>query len=335
MQGRGPAAWVFSEQTRFEAATAPEVLESLSRRGFGLRVAVQPGQEEAAVDVRRACRRAGVPFGLWPLLADADGRWANVESAEPFAAHARALLDTMARAGATPDELLIDLEPSIRRVRRMLAAPLAGWRRGRSWDRRSERFDEGAAVLAHLVDEVRARGLPVTAAVAPMVVADRPARAGGFQRALGTPVDGIAFDGIAVMAYTSLFEGYGRGFVRRVDARALLEALCAASVARFGARAEMALGVVGGGALGDERPLRDPIELAADAALCRASGVRTLSVYALDGMLARPPLASWLDASGARAPSPSPRATVRARLLTGAARLLSPALAAVARSRER
>jgi len=109
------------------------------------------------------------------------------------------------------------------------------------------------------------------------------------ERPLGTPVRRVGFDAVFPMAYTSLAEGYVPGLGRPGATAAL------GWVARR-ARGTVALGLVGGGALGDERAYRGPEELAEDVAIVRAAGAWDVAVHGLDGMLARPPLARWLEA---------------------------------------
>jgi hypothetical protein len=155
-----------------------------------------------------------------------------------------------------------------------------------------------------------------------MLAADAP---GGWQRLLGTPVDGIPWGAVHAMAYTSLLEGYVPG-LDRATARSLLGAAGRALGARYGSRAALSLGVVAPGALGDERPYRDVAELADDVAVARASGVDDLALFDLRGALARPPLEAWLDALVETAPAPAPPPP------TPAARLVALAALAVARA---
>ncbi|MEQ9073301.1 MAG: hypothetical protein RLP09_05550, partial [Sandaracinaceae bacterium] len=154
-----------------------------------------------------------------------------------------------------------------------------------------------------------------------------PGRAGrGWQRALGTPID-AGYDVLSAMLYTSLFEGYGFGVVRRDDARALLDRFARESRARFGPRASASLGAIGVGALGDERTYRDPAELAEDVALARAAGVEDLALFDLSGALARPPLGAWLDALVETPPAPEgARQTPRARAVIASASVVGVAL---------
>ncbi len=149
----------------------------------------------------------------------------------------------------------------------------------------------------------------------PPIVLPPEAAARGWQRLLRTPIDALPLDCISTMAYTSLFEGYSRGVLRRADALALLYKLAVATRARYGARASISLGAVGTGALGDERTFISPAQLIEDVGIVRAAGLTDLALFNLDGALARPPLAAWLDALVQTPPSAPPPPTLRADLL--------------------
>lgn len=308
------------------------LLASLAERGLALRVAVGPGDVGAVPQLVRSGAAAGVEIGLWPLLADADGRWASCENAETFAEHAREVARAAARARrASPAPLILDLEPPIDAVAGALSgAPgrasriLGAFATGADWR-------TGARALAGLARDLRGRGHAVEVAAIPALAVDGPAR--GWERALGAPLADVSPARVSVMLYTTLFEGYSRGALRRRDAKGLLFGLARAARRRYGARAGASLGVVAPGALGDEAPYRDPAELAEDAAIARAAGASSLALYSLDGALARPPLEAWLDAlaAGARASGPAPAQTWRSRALAGALAAASPPLWAMAR----
>jgi hypothetical protein len=287
---------------------ASPVLAELARRDVQLLVAVQPGQLEEAVALVDRARELGLSLGLWPLLEDERGRWLHPGNAPAFEAWVARLLDGVEAAGRTVDALALDLEPPIAEVRRVTDGRLGA---ARAWLRR----ELDASPHRRLVARAHARGLEVLAAVIPAVLAGGRAGA-GWQRALGTPLEGVGYDVVTTMLYTTLFEGYSFGALRREDARALLHRFTGATRTRFGARAGVSLGAVGVGALGDERTYRDAAELAQDVAVARAAGVEDLALFDLAGVVARPPVAAWLDALTETEPAAAPpAATARAHLV--------------------
>lgn len=220
------------------------------------------------------------------------------------------LLEQVSYLTTEPKEIVFDLEPPIATTRRLLDLRL--------WDGRVRlrpaNLQIASSQFIDLVDIVRSSGMTPTSVVTPMVVYDTKRRQGGWQQLLGTPVDSVDFERITVMAYTSLFEAYSRGTLARRDARSLLGRLCLRARERWRSRATVALGVVGGGALGDEVPYRDPAELGDDVAIARAAGVDDLALFGLTGVLSRSPSPErWLDVftdteAAVGMPSPTPKA---------------------------
>jgi hypothetical protein len=286
------------------------LLDSLARRSIELVVAVFPSTLPTLPRVFDACRDAGVPASAWPMLADTDGRWANASNAEAFI---RFALEVSRHAS----EIIFDLEPPI--------ASLRGLSRGRLEALPSRlAFDASLRHLQSACERLRADGVSVHAAALPLVLLDRLGGPARWQARLGTPVDGIGYASVSVMAYTTMIEGWSRSVVRRDDARAILHEIAIATSRRFGDRASISLGAVGTGAFGDEALYRTPSELADDVAVARAAGVDDLALFDLAGVVGRPPLDDWLDVFVATAPATSvPRAGRRMQLFRAAARIAS------------
>jgi hypothetical protein len=307
-----PSRRIWSEHVPFDVLTRPAVLDLLSKRSVGVLVAVQPHQRRRVPDLLSRCADRGVDLALWPLLDDSEGRWPSDANAGAYRGHLLRMLDRVAECGSRPSEVIFDLEPPIAWARNFL--------RLRLWEGRVRlrpaHMDRALRHFGSLVVEIGDRGLSTTAVVPPMVLWDPLGPWGGWQRLLGTPVDGPAFKKIIVMAYTSLFEGYSQGLLDRRDSRALLASLCQAAKSRWGHRAAVALGVVGGGALGDEAPYRGAAELADDLSITRVAGLEEISLFGLTGILDRPPTQLWLDALVETEPAPNlPPPTWRARTI--------------------
>ncbi len=290
---------LYSEHVPYDVVSDSALLRVLADHGIELAVAVFPHQREDAAALARSARAAGVPLVLWPLLTDGQGRWPSGANHEAFARHAEKLA---ARVPGTPP-ILFDVEPPIDWTRRALHGHAAR----RPGDRGARR-----ASLRPLAQRLREAGHRVDVVVPPMV----PFGA-RWERLLATPVSDLGAARVEPMAYTSLFEGYSAGTVDRRVARDLLRRLAAEGPAA------LSLGVVGGGALGDERSYRSVGELADDVAIARACGVEWLSLYALDGLLERAPIEDWLDAFTRTEPATRlPAPTRRGALLIALARAI-------------
>lgn len=312
---------LWSELVPYDELMRPALLGALERRSLGLFVAVTPDDLPGLPEVCRACRRRGVRLGVWPMLRHEDGRWPSADNVETFARFTRDLLEALDHAAALPDALVVDLEPPIGDMPGLLATePRAIARQVRRGLRRStiRRYTE-------VVEGIERRGIETICASFPLVVSDAPG-IGGWQRFLGTPVDGAPFSRVSPMVYTSMIEGYARGRLHRTDVVALLGAVARASRHRYGSRASLSLGAVGQGILGDEPVYRDPTELAEDVGVARAAGIDHLVLFSLGGVLSRAPVAPWLDALAAPPAARLPRLTPRAAATIATCKLLSRAI---------
>ena len=334
---------VYSELVPLGRLVESPALDQLTQRSIQLLAAVRPGQESDAKRLVVRARAIGLSIGLWPMLEDHRGRWLNQDNAADFSGFICRLLDAVPPV----DTVVLDLEPPIRTVRALLDwKPLrrpAGDRRPaeRLGAPRARRTPSEATSHQEIVRTLRERGVESFAAVLPFALFT--GRAGrGWQRALGTPVDGIPYDVVSPMLYTSLFAGYGRGVIRRRDALGLLDLWAREAVARFGSRTGVSVGAVGPGALGDERPLGGPDELAEDVRTVCGVGCGDVTLFDLGGVLSREPTRAWWDAlttpppsgSDPLAPTSAPPggtlSTRRASALDAAARAAGIVLDAVA-----
>lgn len=306
---------------------APAVVALLARYQVDPIVAVWPDTVAATRSALDRLTEAGLAPSVWPMLPDGEGRWFGAGNAAAFAAFVDRVADDL-----QPAEVVLDLEPPIEGLRRTVAdaavhAHLLPAGPGPA------AFRAARAALRDLELRLHARGIAVGAAIAAPIVTDgaRPA----WQERLGTPVDGVGWDHVSAMLYTSILEGWSRGLLDRRGARSLAGALAAATADRFGSRASVSVGAVGVGAFGDEPVYRSPAELADDVAVARAAGVDDLALFELGGVLRRLPAEPWMEAFTA---TPAARAlpdlTLRARAAMAALRLAGGALGAIEGARE-
>jgi len=275
---------VWCETLLFAELVQPSVVALLARYDLDLLLAVRPWQLPEVADVVRRLHDAGLFVALWPMLADADGRWASAKTAPRFIAFADELLARVPGA----EELAIDLEPPFYLLERWKA-----WRPTWRQTPSPHTYDNARASLVAAVERWRV-GRRVTTAVLPLLALET--RGQWLQRALGTPASELAVERHSVMAYTSLYEGWSRGLVNRTRAERLLALTARLTRARFGARAALSLGTVGPGAFGDEPGYRDPRELARDVAIARAAGVDEIALFDLGGVIRRAPAEAWFEA---------------------------------------
>lgn len=288
---------IWSETVSYPTLMDRRTLRLLRRFSIELLVAVRPWDAPVVADLSRACLDEGVSLGLWPMLADGEGRWVNVQNASKFGALIDQLLQALDPRGLVPKEIVFDLEPSMLVARALLdrresASGVASMFRS-AGDTHS--FEDGQRTLARSTQALVDRGISCAAALVPLVLLDTPQGA-PWQKLLGTPVDEPRWDRVSVMLYTSILEGWSKGTMRRRHALEILERASLATRARFGARGGVSLGAVGTGAFGNEPVYRGAHELAQDVGSTLASGITDITLFDLGGVLARSPAESWLAA---------------------------------------
>jgi len=278
---------VWCETVPYDELVRPAVVDLVARLRLDLLLAVRPWQLADVASVVRTFRDRGVFVGVWPMLADNDGRWVNARSAPAFVSFADAVL----AAAPLADELVVDLEPAI--------AQLAKWKQWRPTWRQTPSLGRYRDARNALVDATRRWSTQhrITTAVLPLLAFEL--RGEWLQRAIGTPATPLAVERHSVMAYTSLIEGWSRGVFDRRRSETVLSACARFARLRFGPRAALSLGTVGVGAFEDEPSYRSPAELARDVAIAAAAGIDELSLFDLGGILRRPPAEAWLEAFGA------------------------------------
>lgn len=325
-----PTCRIYSETLAYRDLVRPRTLALLARYDLELVLAVRPWDRDDLPDVARAVRDAGISLSIWPMLADDEGRWASVHNAEAWGRMTLSICDALDGANARPRDVLFDLEPPFAQARALVSVGASRDPRGltnfASGRPPREAFDGATRMLARTVEDVHARGIATSMAVWPLVALDPPGRT-GWQSLLGTPVDPLGAAHVSVMVYTSIFEGWSRGTLRREHTVALLSAATARAVRRWGTAAGISLGCVGTGAFEDEPIYRHPSELAEDAAVARAAGCEELTLFDLGGVLAREPAEAWLEAFTAReADTPAPISSKRVQAARTIARAATWAL---------
>lgn len=325
---------IWCEMLPYETLLAPETLGLLRRFSLAPIVAVWPRTPLATIArVLQTFADLGLPAALWPMLDDADGRWASAGNAATFCRFAGSLVEQLAAQRSPPGELFVDLEPAIEAMRSGVAGAAVNAQVAHylpeSFDKHI--LNEAGERFFNLSEGLRAQGVLPSAAIAPMVLLDpRVGAHRPWQERLGTPVDGPRWGHLSVMLYTSIFEGWSRGTLRREDTRQLLGLAARATVERYGAPGGLCVGAVGTGAFGNEPVYRDVAELADDVGLALAGGVTDLSLFDLGGVLKRGRAEAWLGAfTETPAAAALPEPGLRLRSLLGAARLAGGVLGAM------
>lgn len=289
---------LWSELLSLDAVREPATLSLLARHALELRLACFA---DAPVDQLArtilAAESRGVPVALWPMLDNREGRWASAHNGEAFARYVRRLVADLSARGCATRAVMIDIEPPIDVMQRWADRARTRFQRTRPQPTPGvpslEQRADGDRALSALFDELTRDGVRVGAALVPTDLLGDPV-ARSVEWLLGLPNGDSPYEPASAMLYTSMLEGYSRGWISRPRALALLRRGTARALARYGPRAEVSLGVVATGALGDEPVYRSPDELREDVAAVRALGVHRLALFDLRGVLARPAPEQWL-----------------------------------------
>ncbi len=303
------------------------VLDALVERELGVYIAVTPDRIDGIAEAVHTCAARGLRVGVWPMIERENGRWPSAHNLTRFRAFVKAV---RAQLHETPNEIVIDLEPPIDALPGLMALDrdviTAHLRRGLPVA--AER------AFAELVQGFHDDDMETLAAVFPLVLSDGDAK--GWQSFFGTPVDAVGATRVSAMLYTSIMEGFFRGWLERRDTLSLLGHSARIAHRRFGRRTSISVGAIDVGALGDEPTYRSVDELREDVAVTKAAGVEHIVLFSLCGAIRRGPIESWLDAlvetEATAVPELTPRAAIAMASVWSAARAMRAAAWCVSKS---
>ncbi len=162
---------VWSETLPYDALASKEVGDLLLRYDLEVLVAVTPSLRAEAPRVLRALADRGARAAVWPMIDDAEGRWASAPTLTKYVAFVDALTADLARAHVAVTEVAIDLEPPFSVAKAASHGtwldPIRGALAGR------EDFWSAATNLRSYVDRL-GKGTRVTCAAVPLVLLDEP-----------------------------------------------------------------------------------------------------------------------------------------------------------------
>jgi hypothetical protein len=302
-------------------------LETLAAHSAALYLRVRPEDLGGPLwELLASAQAQNVEVRLW-LQLPAEGTWLNERNMAAGGELARTLLAQAQANGFTIEWLIFDLEPEFAYAQalhdtavRGAAGDLLEFLR-RHQDR--AQFETAAAALAALVEELHTRNIRVMVATLPWIIDDLGDGDADFQDIFDTPFVHVPWDQVCVMAYRPVFaELFGLS----------LSPEYVASYARsvrllFGPTAQVALGNIGTPGLFTPSGYTTPADIGADIAAARSAGVRSVSLFSLDGMMEQGGALRWLAAAGTPAwwrPVADPAVTALRTALRWLDRLAGP-----------
>jgi hypothetical protein len=249
----------------------------------------------------RETAAAGVAVRPWLQLPE-HGVWLNEWNISEFSEFARQFLDGVVENDLAIDWLIFDLEPGLVYAEALRNAAAAGGLEALldlvAAHRDVEEFETASTRLRELVDELHARDVRVMVATLPWTIDDLGDSDTDFQDVFDTPLADVPWDQVSVMVYRPVFAelfgvplspGYVASYARSVRAA-------------FGPNAQVAIGNISTPGRLVPPGYADPVAVRLDVSAARSTGIDSVSVFSLDGMVVAGGPERWLAAAAAPTP---------------------------------
>ena len=243
---------------------------------------------------RASCLGLGVR--AWLTLPEADGYWPNERNAEQFAAEALRLARWIRDSSWPIDWIVVDMEPDLQTMTLLIemlgAGDLAGALEILFGNLDPDAYADAWRVFSALLDALHAMGFRVMVVTFPLVLDDLGDDDATVQDILNTPVQGLPWDEVSFMVYTTTFAQ----FLGRHITPYLVQTYGADAARVYGERAALDLGVIAHGGMVEAEGITEVEELRAQVGAARHAGVERIHAYSLDGIAGLVDRAPWYDA---------------------------------------
>lgn len=264
-----------------------------------------------------ACQ--GIEVRAWLTLPEEEGYWPNEKNAGLFIEKALDLARWIRSSGWPIEWIVVDMEPDLQLMEALMEAAEEGrWLEAAMLilgNRDPESYAASVDAYTDMVKELHEMNFKVMVVTFPLVLDDLGDGDDNVQDLLNTPVDGIPWDEVSFMVYTTIFTK----FLGIPMEPYLVYSYGLDAVRHFGERAAVDLGVVGAGGMVEGEGIEEIQELRAQVGAARAAGLERIHVYSLEGILLLEDEEAWYGAFQAPASPPEKQAAVD--LLRGFIRL--------------
>lgn len=227
----------------------------------------------------------GLEVRAWLTLPVEEGYWPNEKNVDLFAQKAYALANWIQSEGWPIEWIVVDMEPDFQMMEQLMSMLENGDILGavgllvESHDQAT--YVQSVQKFTQLVETLHAMGFKVMVVTFPLVLDDLGDGDSSIQDALNTPVDGIPWDQISFMAYTTVFER----IIPNDITPFLVKSYSRDALAAYGDRAAIDLGVIGGGGMMEGEGITNIQEFRAQVGAARGTGLTNIHAYSLDGIL--------------------------------------------------
>ncbi|MHA1682394.1 MAG: hypothetical protein ACTSUE_15765 [Promethearchaeota archaeon] len=255
-------------------------------------------------------------FIPWPMLSLKDGYYANEISVDKFSGLVKDTLDWYVDNNfEMPEGVLVDLEPptdpkEVAKAEKIRKGELDGAKKkgldimsfvGKIIDGIDEnmdeaRFDEASRKFSAMQDMMHEYGTKAIAVGLPMAYEDIFDGKLLLQDFMTCPVTSVDWDVINFMIFNTDYVAATKGLITNDEYRHLIYAYAKEFIGRWGLeKPSITLGITNVG-IQDTRAIQvDPELYRLEASALLAAGMKTVGIYALDGVLQQPDPKAWIE----------------------------------------
>jgi hypothetical protein len=258
--------------------------------------------DEAYGELFRTASCSGVEVRAWLTLPEKDGYWPNEKNAALFSSTAIELAQWIRANNWNINWIVVDMEPDFEMLKKLLAS-LGSFDIATAVRILAENSDDEGYILTHgiysrMVEELHSMGFKVMVTTFPMLLDDLADGDSTIQNLLNIPVDGIAWDQISIMAYSTIFESLLKTDVPEY----LVYSYGVDAVKYYGDRAAIELGMIAQIGMISYEGISDPEVLKKQVGAAKAAGLKDIHAYSLDGILSFDNPQDFLDMFEAHEP---------------------------------
>lgn len=279
-------------------------IPALKERGIALfqNIPSEKIFDNAYGELLRNASCSGLEVRAWLTLPEKDGYWPNEKNAELFSSTAIELARWIRAGNWNINWIVVDMEPDLEMLNKLLASlgsfDIATAVRILVENSDDESYKKAHGIYSAMVEKLHTMGFKVMVTTFPMLLDDLADGDSTIQNLLNIPVDGIAWDQISVMAYSTIFESILKTDVPEY----LVYSYGADAVKYYGDRAAIELGMIGQVGMISYEGISDPEVLKKQVGAAKAAGLKDIHAYSLDGIMSFDNRQDFLEMFEARDP---------------------------------
>jgi hypothetical protein len=283
-----------------DRSAVTEQIDTLKTHGLSLFqniTSVEVARRDAkAANLFHQASCQGLEVRAWLTLPEQDGYWPNELNVDLFAEKVYDLANWIREAGWPIEWIVVDMEPDLDFLNALMEKLEQGDILGaiglfiESHD--PERYAQSKGKFTRMVEALQEMDFKVMVVTFPMVLDDLVDGDSSIQDALNTPVDGIPWDELSFMAYTTVFER----FIPNDITPFLIKSYGRDALAAYGDKAALDLGVLGQGGITGGEGITEIQEFLAQVGVAKFVGLSRIHAYSLDGILGMENPEPWFEA---------------------------------------